>query len=270
MNELKIVKQQLPVLEIKDYELIKTEVESDVALYENYTVTEETLEKDTKTRAELNNKAKSFNQRRLDIQKELTKPIDEFKNKVDYLVNMYKKASESLDVQIKNFEQKTKDDKKKEIEILFNNNIKELKSIITLDLIFDEKWLNKTTKLDTVEKEIQTKFNKIKEDMIAITNLKSKHELALNSLYLKTFDLGQVIVENNRLNELESKVEKVEVAKEEIKQEEVKEMMTKEVVVEEDDPIKNYTLSIKGELSKIKALRKFMELNNIEFKLEEK
>ena len=83
-------------------------------------------------------------------------------------------------------------------------------------MIFDERYLNKTYEIDKVEKDLFDKIRKIVADLEAIKNLKSEHELALKNQYLKTFNLGEAIIENNRLNELKQNTAKVEIKQEEI------------------------------------------------------
>jgi len=273
---LEVIKQELPVLEIKDYDKIKLLVEQDVKKYQNYIVTEDTLADDIKLRAEINNKAKAINTKRLEIEKIVSSPIKTFKSKCDDLISLYEEASQLIDKQIKDFEREADRKKGEMITILFNNNILELKDLISLDMIFDEKWLNKGMELDKVEKDMVSKLNKIRTDLKVIKELNSKHILSLNSNYLRTFDLGQVIIENQRLNELEAQTASYEVKTDEIKQEVEKEkqatiedMITNKVEVVDED-IKEYTLWIKGAFTKIEVLRKFLDINEIEFKLEKR
>ena len=143
MNEITINKFELPNLEIKDYEQILELAKEDTEKYKNYIVTPETLADDTKKRAELRNYAKAINSRRLEIEKEISKPIKEFNSKCDVLVDLYNSSAELIDNQIKVFEQKEKDERKAIITEIFNNNVKELKEVLKLDKIFDDKWLNK-------------------------------------------------------------------------------------------------------------------------------
>ena len=220
---LEVIKQELPVLEIKDYDKIKLLVEQDVKKYQNYIVTEDTLANDIKLRAEINNKAKAINAKRLEIEKIVSSPIKTFKSKCDDLISLYEEASQLIDKQIKEFEAQADAIKMKNISILLENNILELKDLINLDMIFDSKWLNKGMEIDKVEKDMVSKLNKIRTDLKVIKELNSKHILSLNSNYLRTFDLGQVIIENQRLNELEAQTASYEIKTDEIKQDVEKE-----------------------------------------------
>lgn len=267
MNEIEIKQYQLPKLEIKDYQLIKETVEHANEKYKKYIVTSETLDADIKKRAELRNYAKIIDDKRKKIEKEISSPIKQFKLDCDFLKNMYEASANLLDKQIKVFENKSKQAKKQEIQNIFNELVgkEAISELINLNMLFDERYLNKTYKLEDVEKDLVEKIRKIVNELEAIKNLKSDNELALTNLYLKEFDLTKVINENNRLEELKKTTQKVEEKKEEIKQEEIEQMLIEEVKTESIDPIKEYTLKITAPLSKQQALRKFLELNEMKF-----
>ena len=273
MNEITINKFELPNLEIKDYEKILEIAREDTEKYKNYIVTPETLVDDIKKRAELRNYAKTINSRRLEIEKEISKPIKEFKSKCDVLVDLYNSSAELIDKQIKVFEEKEKDERKAIITEIFNNNVKELKEVLTLDKIFDDKWLNKGNWREDntfrLENDLIAKIEVIRQDLITISELNSPYEVELKNDYLNHLQLGEVIRKNNDLIQkeklLKKQKEESEKVIEEKKEEQVQEMLTKEVKQEDIDPIKTYTLKITGPLSKQKALKQFLDLNNMKY-----
>lgn len=272
MKEIEIKKYELPSLEIVDYEKILKAVEKDTQKYQNYVVTGETLEADSKKRAELRKIAKSINDKRLEIEKEISKPIKEFKAKCDVLKEKYESSANLIDEQVKKFETRDKELKRRKIKILFDDNAKELKDVLAFEKIFDEKWLNKGSWKDDIfklENELVDKLTKISNELKSIEELKSDYEVELKSDYLEHFDLTKIISKNNELNEKKKLLkvaseEKTKIVEEE-RQTTIDEMLTSEVIEEEIDPIKTYTLKITATLSKQKALKKFLDLNNIEY-----
>ena len=147
-------------------------------------------------------------------------------------------------------------------ELVGNESLSEL---INLEMLFDERYLNKTYELKNIETDLFNKIRKIASDLQVIKDLKSEHELALINMYLKEFDLGKVVIENNRLEELKKTTVKVEEKSKQIKHEKIEKMVTEKVEIEDIDPIKTYTLKITGTLSQQQNLRKFLELNNMKF-----
>ena len=272
MNEIEVKKYELSKLEIKNYDEILEQAKKDTEKYQKYVVTKVTLEDDIKKRAELNKIAKAINDRRLAIEKEISQPIKDFKSKCDAIKNLYEESSSLLDKQIKVFEEQEKQSRKDKIEVIFNENVKELANVLSFDSIFNEKWLNKGSwKNDkfALESELIEKIDVIRKDLITIESLNSEYEIELKNDYLKNFELGEEIRKNNKLQEqkklLNKQKEETKVIVEEQKQEEVKKMIDNPVEVEEIDPIKTYTLKITGTLSQQKALKKFLETNNMKF-----
>lgn len=234
---------------------------------ENYS--ENNIEDAKSDKAMLNNTAKKLNDKRIELEKEFLKPFDEFKTTVKETTDMIKEASSKIDLIVKEVDFKAKQERKNYIENLFNSIIGELKELVTLDMVFDEKWLNKGSFNDKGEfkllSELENKLNKIRNDLEIIKTLKSSYEVSLTNQYLRTFDLGSVIQENNRLIELAEKTKQVEVVKEEIVKEKVDEMVTKPVENEQEEPIKTYTLKITGTLSQQKKLKEFLDLNKMKY-----
>ena len=272
MNEIEVKKYELPKLEIKNYDEILEQAKKDTEKYQKYIVTKATLDEDTKKRAELNKTAKAINDRRLAIEKEISQPIKEFKSKCDAIKNLYEESSSLLDKQIKVFEEQEKQSRKEKIEVIFNENVRELANVLSLDSIFNEKWLNKGSWKDgkfALEKELLEKIDVIRKDLITIEGLNSEYEIELKNDYLTHFELGEVIRKNNKLQEqkqlLNKQKEETKVIIEEQKQEKIEVMIDNPVEVEEIDPIKTYTLKITGTLSQQKALKKFLETNKMKF-----
>lgn len=272
MNEIEVKKYELPKLEIKNYEEILEQAKKDTEKYKKYVVTKATLEDDTKKRAELNKTAKAINDRRLAIEKEISQPITEFKEKCNEIKKLYEESSSLLDKQIKIFEEQEKQSRKDKIEVIFNENVKELADVLSMDSIFNEKWLNKGSWKDgkfALENELLEKIDVIRKDLITIEGLNSEYEIELKNDYLTHFELGEVIRKNNKLQEqkelLNKQKEKTKIVVEEQRKEEIKEMINRPVKIEEIDPMKTYTLRITGTLSQQKALRKFLETNKMKF-----
>ena len=265
MNEIEIKKYELPKLEIKDYEKIKELVTEDNEKYKNYLVTEETLDMDTKKRAELRKQAKAIDDRRKEIEKEISAPIKEFKAKCDLLKKMYEESADLIDTQIKVFENKTKEEKKKNIIVLYEEIFGELKEVVSFEKIFDDRWLNKTTKEKEIEVDIKNLKEKVENGLKAIETLNSEFEVELKNTFLEDFDITRAMFKRTQLEEQKEKMEQVSQRQEEVKQEQIEKMITEKVDVEDKDPVKTYTLKITAKLSKQKALRQFLELNEMEF-----
>lgn len=235
---------------------------------------EGTLDKAKEDRAILNKTSKMLNDERIKIEKEFVQPFAEFKDIVKETCDMIKSASDSIDGIIKEVEEKEKTKRKEIIYTLYNDNVKELQEILTIESIFDEKWLNKGSFDDNgnfkLLDELINKIDKVRKDLITIGSLKSQYEVELKNTYLSNFDLGEIINKNNELNEkaelLKSQQTESEKVVEEIKEENMQQMANEVIKGKVVDEIFTYQLEITGKESQLEALKKFMITNNMKWK----
>ena len=249
---------------------IKEEVENKLENYkaENYDINSIDKAKDDK--AMLNRTAKKLNDERLRLEKEFMKPFDKFKTAVKEITDMITESSSKIDKIVKEVESKDKEDKKKAILVIFESEVKELKDVLKFEKIFDERYLNKTFKIEDIEKDLISKLDRIRSDLLTISELHSKYEIELKNDYLNNFDLGTVIRKNNELIQreeaLKNQEEETKKVIEEKKEEKMQEMAETIVEVKEEEPVLTFTLKITGKKNQLVALRKFIETNGMTYK----
>lgn len=235
--------------------------------YENLVFTDEQIKEAKDERANINKAVKRVADYRKDIVDKFNRPLEEFVRNAKETESILKEASSSIDVQIKKYEEEEKQKKKDECEELFSNLVGDLSELITFEKVFDTRWLNKTTKMTEVEQDIKNVIEKVNTGLQAIKELNSEFETELINTFLQDYDLSKAIMKNTQLKAQKERLAKTEVAKEETKQETVREMVSKPVdeVEDEREIIKTYTLKITANYTKLTALRKFMEINDIKF-----
>lgn len=247
--------------EIKEYALETKKY------YENLVFNEEQVKEAKDERAGINKTVKKVADYRKDTVDKFNKPLEEFVKTAKETESILKEASNCIDVQIKKYEEEEKQIKKKDCEVLFDSLVGDLSEIINFEKVFDNRWLNKTTKMSEVEQDIKNIIEKVNGGLQAIKELNSEFETELINTFLQDYDLSKAVMKNTQLKEQKERLAKTEVAKEETKQEVIKEMVTKPVAEVEDerDIVKTYTLKITANYTKLTALRKFMEINDIKF-----
>lgn len=142
-----------------------------------------------KDKAEINAAIKTLNDRRIALEKEWNMPFAEFKNIISETCDMMKTTSGKLDVIIKAKEEEEKAQKKAQIIELWNGKNFNL---VSLDRIFNAKWLNKTTKLAAVDAEIDTIIKNITGDLASLDAF-GEDTAILKDLYLSTLNLQQTL-----------------------------------------------------------------------------
>ena len=252
------------ILEAKKYALELKEY------YSTLVFNDEQISEAKDERASINKAVKKISDYRKNIVAEFKKPIELFEATAKETEKILKETSDFVDLQVKNFENKEKETRKENAKKIYENNIEELKEILPFEKIFNDKWLNKGNWKEDgtspiIEKEIIEVREKVRKELKAIEELHSEFELEIKNSYLQDLDLSKAILKNNQLQEQKKAFEKVAETKEEIVQEKVETMLKEEVKEENIDPIKEYTLKIAAPISKLMALRKFLELNKIKF-----
>src|SRR5690606_34980723 len=120
------------------------------------------------------------NTKRIEIEKEFLKPFSEFKEIVGETVKLISDCSSKIDVVVKESELKAKEQKRKDIEEIW---VSKDFILVPISKIFDDKWLNKTSKIKDIHSEIDSKISKIKDDIITLEAIGEDVDL-LKSLYL--------------------------------------------------------------------------------------
>ena len=148
---------------ITNIQKLKEDVTKLVEPYKNYIVADETVVDDAKDiRAKLNKIEKVINDEKKRIKKEFMAPYEELETIAKEAMGIIKEASGHIDKQVKEFEEMWKKDKLEEIEKFFNDLDC---SFVTLENIFDMKWLNKTTTTKQWQSEIKATLHDIQTDI---------------------------------------------------------------------------------------------------------
>nr|WP_315441786.1 DUF1351 domain-containing protein [uncultured Treponema sp.] len=136
-------------------------------------------------KAEINNAIKTLNDRRIALEKEWNMPFQEFKGIITETIDMMKSASSKLDVIVKSEENKEKEEKRYKILELWE--AKKF-NLVTLDRIFNTRWLNKTYKLATIDVELDDFISRINGDLASLDAF-GEDTAVLKDLYLSTLNL---------------------------------------------------------------------------------
>ena len=112
-----IIKNPTYELPSIDYDLqpLKDELEIIKDKYANWVVQESDLENAKKVKASLNSAKTKLDRQRIDLIKEITKPLSEFENELKGIAKEIKEISDSIDNQVQDYEDERKN--QKEIEI---------------------------------------------------------------------------------------------------------------------------------------------------------
>lgn len=272
--EMKVTEYQLPEKILFNYEELKQELSEKVHLYETLVYTDDQINDAKDDRAKLNKLKKALNDERIRREKEYMVPFNDFKQKVTELIGIIDKASSTVDLQVKNFEEKKKQEKMDAITVLFNEA--DHPEWLHLSQIFSDTWLNSYSKMNAIREEIEAKLKRITTEIETLSNL-PEFGFEATEVYKSTLDINRAIAEGHRLSEIAKRKAEAEAEKARLKAEAefaqamnppVEEVATKEeVIVPHSEPIKQW-ISFQALLSTedALALKDFFNSRQIQFK----
>lgn len=185
--------------------------------YENVVYTDEQIQDAKKDRATLNAMRKDISDRRIEVKKAIMAPYNVFEAEVKEVVALIDKPIAMIDEQTAAYEEKIKEDKKNELVKFFKDNIGELEDVLTFDMIFNPKWLNKTTSLKSCKDDISTAIEKTNTDIRAMeTVIEDKYRAYAKDFYFRRgMNMTKVLEEVGRMKEIDRKAEEERLAREE-------------------------------------------------------
>lgn len=176
---------------------IKTLVEKQIELYDISNYSTDDIAKCKQDKALLNKAAKALNDKRIALEKEWNTPFDEFKTTVKETVDLIKSAATKIDSIIKQDDERVKEEKMAEIrKIAEKVGLPEVN--VKLEKVMNPKWLNKSTSLKSIEKELAEKVETINESVATLLTYTDVASAAL-ARYHEDLDLNAAIKFANEL-----------------------------------------------------------------------
>lgn len=288
MLELKIFSPQENgfVPEIKwNNEELKAAIAEKMKEYKGLVFTEETISEGKKDRANLNKLHGAIDDERKRVKKLCMEPCNRFEKEVKEVLALVDEQISAIDVQIKEVEQIRKEEKQKAVQELFESI--GFQKFVTLEMIWDEKWLNASVALSKVENQMKETMYRIGEEVGTISRL-PEFSFEAMEVYKKTLDLTQAIKKGQELADIQKrkeealarqkaeeerrKVEEAATGKESENPEEAADTHDAPKKAEENDytrvvsePVMRIDFRVWGTKEQILALRDYMKQNNLKF-----
>ena len=187
-----------------NHEEIKKEIAEKVQHYANLVYTDEQIKDAKADRAKLRKFVDALETKRKEIKKQCLAPYEAFEKQMKEIVAVVNEPILMIDGQVKNFEEKQREEKLEEIKKYWMSTEIQVPIPLTFEQMFDEKWLNASVKLSSIQTEIESKLNKITNDLDTLNNLP---EFAFEAIevYKTTLDLNIAISEGKRLSEIQKR-----------------------------------------------------------------
>lgn len=152
MNEMIVsVEQTNGILNISNYDEIKANVQASMELYKTMVFTEDTLIEAKSTVATLRKLSKCLDDKRKDVKRRYMLPYEEFEDKIKELQQIIAEPIELIAQQTKEYEDKRIEQKKEEIQKVYDNCIEGMQEYLPLSRIYSKTWENKGTSIKKIK-----------------------------------------------------------------------------------------------------------------------
>lgn len=152
--------------------------------------------------------------KKMNISELSNQPYAEFEKELKEITDLIKKQSAEIDEQVKAFETAEKEEKRAKIMEAYEKAVGNLAEILPFSKVFDQRYLNKTCKLESAIADVQKKIEQVKTDLETIESVCGKYKLNAKDIYVRTLDLSKAMAEEKRLKDLEEKLEAERIQKE--------------------------------------------------------
>lgn len=163
--------------------------------------------------ANLRKLRKDIEDSRKRVKAEWMKPYDDFKVRVDGLLQIVDKPINLIDGQLKEMEELRVQKKKAEIQAAYDAVIGEMKEYLPLEKIYDKKWENATVKIPAVKKSMIEVIGTVYEAVNTIKNMSSESVPKALEMYKRDLSLANAVAyintyESQRIEILRKEEEK--------------------------------------------------------------
>lgn len=218
--------------------------------------------------AQLNKIIKHIEDKRKEVKKTWNQPYEIFEKATKRVTSVLSEARENKWSQITKAEEEAKEKKKQRLREYWEEKTKNhVVSNRSFEQIFDSKWLNKGTKIETAIAEMDKIFETTLSDIYAIRSLNSEFQVSLIEYYKDGHSISEVIAYNNRLNaQKQAEIEKQKEIQPNTQTMEQKANLPQEnAPTEETEEIRRVEFWVEGTTEKIKQLGQYIRDNGLKY-----
>lgn len=189
-----------------NHEQIKKEVAEKVSYYTDLVYTEDQIKDAKADRAKLRKFVDALEAKRKEIKNQCLAPYNAFEKQMKEIIAIVNQPIQMIDVQVKEYEEAQKEEKYRAIEAywLTLSDDGKVPNGITLEKIYNAKWLNASVNIKTVCLEINARLEQIEKDLAVLAEL-PEFGFEATEVYKDTIDLNKAIAEGRRLSEMQKR-----------------------------------------------------------------
>lgn len=262
---------------IANFEPLKAWALEQVSAYKGLIVEEDGIASAKTDCAKLRKIAKSASDYRISIKKEHEAKISKTMEQLKEITDIFNGAAAEIDAQVKEFDEKRKEEKRSAIGKIYTDNIQDMEQFLPLQKIWNEKWMNKGYGLDAITKEIKAQVESVQDGIKTIQLLGTKYESQMISAFLECYNMNDALKKKAELEQIDAEMERRRTEMERRRKAQEEEQQNEEQVREQEEPQKQeevhkeeprYRLSFEvfGNHEQLTALVDYLRASGMEYK----
>lgn len=180
-----------------NFETLEQQIKVLADFYKGVIVDEDNIKESKKDLADLRKEITAIENVRKDFKKQWMEPYTKFENKCKHLVELLNEPINAIDGQLKEFETKRLAEKRSVVEKIYSEEVDEYADFIPLDSIFQDSWLNVSTKEKDIRYDINEAKMRIVSELNIIKGLGSEIEDEVIAIYKKNGNSLAAAIERN-------------------------------------------------------------------------
>lgn len=190
-----------------NHEELKREVAAKMEEYNGLVLTDDQIGEGKKELAKLRKLKDALENERKRIKKVCLAPYEQFEAQIREVTALIDKPIALIDGQVKEYDREKRNQKRNQIMDFYNDHIGQLRGILPFDRVLDEKMLNVSVSMKSIETDIQALIDRVNTDLDTIEGLGSKYDAQIRDVYIRTLDFSVAMREKARLEEQERQLE---------------------------------------------------------------
>ncbi len=213
-------------------DIVEASIREKVEEYKKTVVTEDTIKDNKQFLAYIRKEKQSLDNERKSIKKAWMVPYEDFEKRVKNIISLYDEPVDAINMQLEEYDRKRREEKRVEIENIYNAVKGDMEEWLPFDRIYNPKWENATYSNKKIRSDMEALFGSIKVSVSTIKSASSEFEEEGLAVLKKTGDLQAAFEEMNTRKRIKEEI----VAKEERKRQEEGQKNKEQEIVEKQIP----------------------------------
>lgn len=184
-----------------NYEELKAQITEASESYATSVYTDDSIKAAKADRAKLRKFQDALKNKRTEIRKRLLEPDEQFGREITELVAIVGRAIDNIDLQVKGYEARQREEKMGKVRELYEDIFADLKDAVPEDRAILPEYGNATKTLKSVREELTALAEKVRTGLRTIDETDTPYQGDMREVFLRTFDIGAAMIRRNKLEQ---------------------------------------------------------------------